>query len=151
MIRIVYSLFIILISVTSMNASAQDVMISRSRLAFPEAMSSLQNSIIEHNYVLSRVQRVDIGLKKAGFKTDLYRVVFFGKQKELKWISDQYPELAAYLPLKIAIFAEQDETVAVALNPVHYIQVADDARLKKIYLKWVDDIQHILSDFREAE
>jgi len=149
--RLILNLFAIIAACMSISVSAQDVMIARSKLNFPEAMSSLQNAIINHKYTLSRVQRIDIGLTKAGFKTDLYRVVFFGKQKELKWISDQYPELAAYLPLKIAIFAERDEAVAVALDPGHYIQVAEDARLKDIYIRWTRDIQSILKEFRTAE
>ena len=135
----------------SVSVNAQDVMIARSKLNFPEAMSSLQNAIIDHKYTLSRVQRIDIGLTKAGFKTDMYRVVFFGKQKELKWISDEYPGLAAYLPLKIAIFAEGEEAVAVALDPGHYIQVANDARLKGIYDRWASDVKSILKVFRTSE
>ncbi|NOY66611.1 MAG: DUF302 domain-containing protein [Gammaproteobacteria bacterium] len=143
------ALFILCIG--SITASAQDVMIARSLLAFPEAMSSLQNSIIDHKYTLSRVQRVDIGLKKAGFKTDLYRVVFFGKQEELKWISDTHPELSAYLPLKFAIFAEKDETVVVALNPVLYSEIADEKKLNVIYKRWAEDIKSIMSEFRKSE
>jgi len=140
-----------LLSLVSVCAKAQDIMIARSTLSFPEAMSSLQNSIIDHKYTLSRVQRIDVGLTKAGYKTDLYRVVFFGKHDELKWMSDNYPELAAYLPLKIAIFAEKDETVIVALNPEHYIDVEADKSLKLIYSRWVKDMKSILKDFRVAE
>ena len=139
------------LSFVSMVVSAQDVMIARSALSFPEAMSSLQNSIINHKYTLSRVQRIDIGLKKAGYETDMYRVVFFGRQEELKWISDNYPELSAYLPLKLAIFAEKDETLAVALNPMHYSEVSDQKELNKVYARWTKDIKSILKDFRTAE
>jgi len=144
------SMLVILI-LTSLAANAQDVMIARSTLSFPEAMSSLQNTIIDHKYTLSRVQRIDVGLKKAGFKTDLYRVVFFGKHDELKWLSDKYPEMSAYLPLKIAIFAEKDETVVVALNPAHYIDVKEDKDLKIIYSRWTKDIKSILKAYRAAE
>lgn len=135
----------------SMAAQAQDVLIARSALSFPEAMSALQNSIIEHKYTLSRVQRIDVGLQKAGFKIDLYRVVFFGKQKELKWISDESPSLLAYLPLKIAIFAEGNETLAVAINPIHYSDVNNKQVLNELLVRWSKDMQSILKDFRLAE
>jgi len=141
----------VFILTASINANAQDVMIARSKLAFPEAMSALQNTIIEHSYTLSRVQRIDIGLTKAGYKTDMYRVVFFGKHEELKWMSDKYPGLAAYLPMKIAIFAEQGETVAVALNPKHYSDVENQKKLNIIFRRWENDIKSILSDFRKAD
>ena len=42
-------------------------------------MAVLQHAIGTQGYTLSRVQRVDIGLTESGFKTDKYRVVFFGK------------------------------------------------------------------------
>jgi len=51
-------------------ANAEDIVMARSTLAFPEAMLALQESIREHGYTLSRVQRVDIGLTGMGYKTD---------------------------------------------------------------------------------
>jgi len=133
------------------HASEHDVLMIRSSLPFPEAMSNLQNSIIEHQYTLSRVQRVDIGLEKAGYKTDRYRVVFFGKQEELKLITDAYPQMGAYLPLKFAIFAEEDETMLVALNPLHFQQIVDTPEYNVLFKRWASDIKSIMRDVRVAE
>jgi uncharacterized protein (DUF302 family) len=87
--------------------AAEELFMVRSQLSFPEAMTVLQQAIRENGYQVSRVQRIDIGLTRSGYKTDKYRVVFFGKLQEIRRISDQYPELIAYLPLKIAIFAQK--------------------------------------------
>ena len=92
-------------------AYAEDLLMFRSKQTFPEAMLALQTSIAEHGYTLSRVQRVDIGLTKSGYKTDKYRIVFFGKSSEVNAIKFAEPELIPYLPLKIAIFAEGQETM----------------------------------------
>ena len=62
-------------------------MMVRSSEAFPEAMSVLQANIIKQGFTISRVQRVDVGLSAKGYKTDKYRVVFFGKGDEIQTLS----------------------------------------------------------------
>ena len=99
-------------------AIAEDLMMTRSVLAFPEAMLALQESIAAHGYTVSRVQRIDIGLTGMGYETDKYRVVFAGKIEEIRQFTDKAPQLTPYLPPKIAIFAEGEDTILVAANPL---------------------------------
>jgi len=99
-------------------SQADNLLMARTNLNFPEAMLRLQDSIRNHGYTVSRVQRVDIGLTHSGYVTDKYRVVFFGKPELVTRLSDKYPQLIPYLPFKIAIFAEGDETLLVAANPL---------------------------------
>ncbi len=132
-------------------ASEQDVLMVRSTMPFPEAMSSLQNSIIEHKYTLSRVQRIDVGLEKAGFKTSRYRIVFFGKHDEMKLLTDSAPQIAAFLPLKLVIFSEGDETMIVALNPLHYDSATNKPEHTLLLKRWHNDIKSIMEDVRKEE
>lgn len=133
------------LSVTNTFAS-DDLLMARSEMDFPEAMSVLQNSIIDHQYTLSRVQRVDIGLEKAGYQTDRYRIVFFGKQHEIKQMTDEHPQLSAYLPLKVVIFAEREDTLLVAYNPMHLRKIVDTPAYIIIYKRWLSDIKSIMND-----
>jgi uncharacterized protein (DUF302 family) len=130
---------------------AEDIMMVRTRAAFPEAMSALQNSIIEHQYTLSRVQRVDIGLSKAGYTTDRYRVVFYGKYDEVKAITERYPQMNAYLPLMFTIFAEGDETLVAAYNPEGFRDLLADRQSQVLVSRWKNDIRSILQDVAKAE
>ncbi len=140
-------LFLLLLApLQAVHASEQDVIMVRAKLPFPDAMTNLQNAIIEHKYVLSRVQRVDIGLEKAGFKTDRYRIVFFGKHDELKQITDEHPEVAAYLPLKMVIFAEGDETMLLTLNPLHFSKVLGSTEYNTLFKRWSNDLKSIMED-----
>jgi hypothetical protein len=97
---------VVLLLLLSTAVSADDLFMVRSQLSFPQAMTVLQQTIRDNGYMVSRVQRIDTGLTKSGYKTDKYRVVFFGNLQEVRKLSDQYPQLIAYLPLKLAIFAE---------------------------------------------
>ncbi len=122
-----------------------ELMMIRSDQAFPETMSALQEGIKNQGYTLSRVQRVDIGLTSMGFKTDKYRVVFFGKTDEIHHLSKTHPSLIPYLPLKIAIFAEGDETLLVCSNPMSFIELYPEPELTKIFKQWRKDIEKILN------
>ena len=63
----------------SMPVIADDLLMVRTQQTFPEAMLTLQTSVKDHGYEVTRVQRIDIGLTGMGYKTDKYRIVFVGK------------------------------------------------------------------------
>jgi len=130
---------------------AEDLMMLRSTQPFPETMSNLQSIIKKHGYVVSRVQRVDIGLTKMGYKTDKYRVVFFGKHDELQRVTNKYPELTAYLPLKIAIFSENAETLLVTGDPLKFAEMFPDKELQKHFKQWSKDMAAIFNDVRKTD
>ena len=132
-------------------AAADDMLMVRARVPFAETMLALQEAISAQGYTLSRVQRVDIGLTEFGFETDKYRVVFFGKPDEIRSLAASHPDLIPYLPLKIAIFAEETETLLVTTNPTHLTAAYDDAELAGVFARWADDLQAILEKVRETE
>jgi len=131
--------------------AAQDLFMVRSQLPFPEAMSVLQQSIGESGFHISRVQRVDIGLTKSGYKTDKYRIVFFGDLDELHSVSDRHPDLIPYLPLKIAIFAENGETLLLASSFKHLRPFYTSPDLLQKFDRWESAIREILERVRVAE
>lgn len=132
-------------------AHAEDLLMARSRQAFPEAMATLQEAISARGYTVSRVQHVDKGLSTFGFKTDLYRVVFFGKQDEVELLSRKYPQLIPYIPLPVAIFAEDRETLVVAANPAKYAAFFDAPELADVFRRWERDLQAIMDEVRAAD
>jgi len=143
-----FTLPILLFALTcSGNIHAEELLMARTPATFPETMLKLQTVLKKHGYTLSRVQRVDIGLTAKGYKTDKYRVVFFGREDEVKLITKKYPELIPYLPYKIAIFAEKEETLMVASNPEILFSDAK-GELKNIIKRWHKDLTSIFHDMR---
>ena len=132
-------------------ASAEELIMMRSKQTFPEAMLALQESIREHGYTVSRVQRIDVGLTGMGYKTDKYRIVFAGKIDEIRMLTEKSPQLTAYMPPKISIFAENGHTVLVTLNPKLYADIAGDAVDPLIFERWSNDLQSIFHDVSMAE
>ena len=131
-------------------AIAEDMIMTRSVLAFPEAMLALQASIAAHGYTVSRVQRIDIGLTGMGYKTDKYRIVFAGKIGEIRELTDKAPQLTPYLPPKIAIFAEGVQTILVTINPKLYAAIAGDAIAPVFFDRWESDLRSIFYDVNMA-
>ncbi len=144
-------LFLVLLMLVSPALVAQDLFMVRAQLPFPEAMSILQQSIGESGFKVSRVQRVDIGLTKSGYKTDKYRVVFFGDLDELRAVSDKYPGLIPYLPLKISIFAENNETLLLASSFKHLRPFYSSPDLQLQFNRWESAMREILERVRVAE
>jgi uncharacterized protein (DUF302 family) len=144
-------LMLLLSALCAVAVQAEDMLMVRSRAQFEESMAALQQAIAAQGYTLSRVQRVDIGLSEFGYKTDKYRVVFFGKPEEIRSLSARYPELIPYLPLEIAIFAEGDETLLITANPLDLAAAYANTELEKVFARWEKDLRTILDAVRETE
>jgi len=131
-------------------ARAAELAMVRSVQPFPETMLTLQQAIRAHGYVITRVQRVDVGLTRMGYKTDLYRVVFYGKPDEIRRLAQRYPDLIPYLPLKLSVFAEGGETLVVGVRPLALWSFFDHPELFDLFARWDRDLQSILDEVREA-
>ena len=128
-----------------------EMMMIRSPHSFPETMATLQESVKQQGYVVSRVHRVDIGLTSSGYKTDKYRIVFIGKPAEIEQLSENHPQLIPYLPLKIAIFAEDQETLLVTTNPRALADLFPQTELEDIFDQWKADMAQILKRVQFSE
>lgn len=130
-------------------AQAEDMLMARTKQSFPEAMLKLQDTITELGYTISRVQRIDIGLTKSGYATDKYRIVFFSTKDEIETISKKFPHLIPFVPWKIAIFAEQQDTLLVSTNPM-LLSNKNYKEADVFLLKWQKDLKTILDTLRES-
>ncbi len=140
----------VLLLAMAITAHADELIMVRSPQKFPEAMLTLQTSVKEHGYNITRVQRIDVGLTGMGYKTDKYRVVFVAKPDEIHYLVKKYPQLIPYMPPKVSIFAENDETVLVTANPNIYAELVDEED-KVLFRRWYSDIQSVFDDIRNAE
>ena len=140
--------WILLLALLAFHAQAEDLLMVRSAQSFPETMLLLQQTIADKGYTLSRVQRVDVGLTKMGYKTDKYRVVFLGKPEEIRRLKRDYPELIPYLPLKISIFAENEQTLLSTVNPEFLGKFYKQPELQATFRRWATDLHEILETVR---
>ena len=141
--RILVSLLLITL-LFPFSTFADDLIMRRIPMTFPETMNSLQSAISDEGFKVSRVQRVDIGLTSSGYNTAEYRIVFFMREEVVHNIVKQHPELIAFLPLKITIFAEGNETILVTLNPMKLNEFFPELKMEKEFAEWSDKVIRIL-------
>lgn len=143
--RLASILFVLLVLCLAVPAqAAQDLLIARAPRAFPEAMAGAQQAIADAGYTVVRVQRVDVGLSSSGFETAEYRLIFFGRADEMQAVPAQAPELMAYLPLKMVIFAEGDTTMLVMQNPALLARLFPQPSLQRYFQRWERDARAVL-------
>ena len=126
--------------------AAEELLMARITRPFPEAMNNLQETIRAKGYVVSRVQRVDVGLTASGYKTAEYRIVFFGKLSEIRELSASYPEIIPYLPLTIVVFAEGDDTVILTTDPLKLGEFFNKPLLLERFAVWEKDVRAIFDE-----
>jgi len=119
-------------------------------MPFPEAMVLLQDAIASHGYKVSRVQHVDKGLRKFGYETGLYRIVFFGRPQQMAMVRENHIGLIPYLPLKIMLYEDGDYVVASALEPATLAAFFDDAEIQLLLDSWQKDLMKILSFYGQC-
>jgi uncharacterized protein (DUF302 family) len=131
-------------------ACADGLLMARVNQPFPEAMTLLQSAISSRGYTITRLQQVNENLARRDFKSDMYRVVYFGKLDEVRQVTAAHPELIPFLPLNITIFAEGDQAILVASHPQTLQQFFPDPALKPVFERWEKDIDSIMDELREG-
>ena len=131
-------------------SSAENLLMARIPLDAEVVIEYVKTSVEEHGYTVAHIQLCDGGMTDFGYKSDLYRVVFFGKLAEVRMISDRFPELVSYLPLKIAVIAEKDEALLTVLNPKALAPYFADEDLQIQLGRWHSDLESILADVRRS-
>ncbi len=141
----------LLIFMTSLAAHAENILMTRSYQSFNVVLQAAKASLEGHGYTVAHEQRCDGGLKNFGYQTDYYRVIFFGKPDEVRYLSNTYPEFIPYLPLKLAVFAEGDQMLAVSFNPEIYGRFFPQEELKIQFARWKADLDSVMADLREIQ
>ena len=130
-------------------AAADGLIMVRMDKPFPEAMALLQSAISSRGYTVTRLQQVNENLERREFKSDMYRVVYFGKLDEVKQVTARQPGLIPFLPLNITIFAEGEQTILVSSHPQTLRQFFPDPALNPVFDHWESDIVSIMDELRE--
>jgi uncharacterized protein (DUF302 family) len=131
-------------------ACADGLLMARMNQPFPEAMALLQSAVSSRGYTITRLQQVNENLARREFKSDMYRVVYFGKLEEVRQVTAAHPELIPFLPLNITIFAEGEQAILVASHPQTLQQFFPDPALKPVFERWEKDIDSIMDELREG-
>lgn len=128
---------------------AENILMVRSHQNFNDTMAAAKLAIEEYGYTIAHIQLCDGGLHEFGYKTDGYNVIFFGKLEEVQRIASENPEMVPFMPLKLAVIAEKDETIVSILNPLELEKYLGSRNLHVQFKRWESDIRAILDELRQ--
>lgn len=145
------SLILLCLLLVSGHANAENVMMTRSYESFEATLQTIKKALESRGYTVAHEQRCDGGLKGFGYETDFYRVIFFGKAEEVRHWSKQQPEMIPYLPLKLAVIAEEDQVLVVSFNPEELALLFTDKELQIQFSRWKNDIDSIMHEITQPK
>jgi len=128
---------------------AENMIMLRVNSSYDNVMIALKDKLVEYSYKVAHVQKCDGGLHSMGYKSDDYKVVFFGKLKEVRYLSKKYPQIIPFVPLKVAVIKEADSVVLVALNPSSLTSYFKEKELTTQFRRWENDIRAIFNEISE--
>ncbi len=140
---------LLLLCFIGINAWAEDILMARSPHNFEHTLQNVKDSVLAHGYTIAHVQKCDGGLTGFGYKTAPYRLLFIGKGKEIRALTQKHTALIPYLPLKLAVYAEGDETIVAIFNPEKLGKLFNDPELHNQFSRWKSDFDSILDDVRK--
>ena len=140
-----------LLLLSSFSVHAENMIMVRVNISFDNAMILIKEKLNEYGYKIAHIQKCDGGLTEFGYKTGMYKSIFFGKFEEMRHLTGTHPELIPFLPLKIAVMQEEDSIVLAALNPDKFSEVFPDRKLKIQFWRWESDLRAIFDEINNHE
>ncbi len=129
-------------------AEYEELLIERVNAKFSYAWSALDKTIIAYHYKPSYLQRCDFALNERHYKSDKYRILFFGKYDEMKKMSKKYPEIVPFFPLRITVMEEGVHTLMITTPPITLLPLVQTNEDRMIIFRWQEDIKSILKQVK---
>ena len=133
---------------TSAFSANDELLLERVNAKFSYAWTALSKSIKAHNYKSAYLQRCDFALNERHYKSDKYRILFYGDYQEMKQLSRKYPELAPYFPLKFTAMEEGKHTLIVGTAPIVLLPLVETNEERMIIFRWHEDMKSILKQVK---
>ncbi len=130
----------------------EKVLSARTTQGFDATLEQVQDVLKQQGFSVAHIQKCDGGLHDMGYKTDNYKIVFFGRLEEVRALSKQYPDLVPLFPFKLAVYADGKDTVMSVLNPVELAPLLDtDPALQQQLKAWEKDFRAVLAAMKTTQ
>lgn len=141
---------LIYLVLTTTAVANEDILTARTSAGFETTLEKAKLILEENQFTVAHIQRCDGGLRQMGYKTDNYKIIFFGRLDEVRAVTKAHPELLPFLPLKLAVFAENKETLLSTVNPNSVLAMMPELKeeLQPLFNKWEQELRRVLSEFK---
>jgi uncharacterized protein (DUF302 family) len=109
------------------------------------ALDDLSLALLDHGYTLVKVQPVDQALVKRGFADPGIRLVFVGKEEQVRQALAEDPALLNLLPLRLTLESDDGQVRVSSDDLAIWRENLPSAR--PVLQQWEDELSAILSDY----
>ena len=113
---------------------------------FDITMTEVQEGLLKRGYTIDKIQPIDKGLDKAGYKLENYRVIFYRNKIDSKRIHNSHPEFTTLLPLTLTIVKDKHGTKIISTPYKMLLKNAPADYIKRLVLKWKKDSREIVKE-----
>ena len=138
----------ILIFASTVSAGHDELLIERVNAKFSYTWLALDKTIKANGYKAAYLQRCDFALNERHYKSDKYRILFFGQYDEMKAMSKKYPEIAPFIPLKVTVMEEGKHTLIITTPPITLLPLVKTDEDRMQIFRWNEDVKSILKQVK---
>jgi uncharacterized protein (DUF302 family) len=146
-IRVTLGFCLLMLMLSTANASSEFIMSEKSLQNFDSTLCAVQMSLQDNGYKVLFIQSVDIGLAKAGYHSDKYRIVFFMPTQGVENVLKKNAELADLFPLKITIYRDKGKVYVFSTQSTRLLDASVSADVRAQFLSWDGQIKGIVKNF----
>ncbi len=138
--------FVLALALIAAFAQATAAPVSSSKTgSMQTALDDLSLALLNHGYTLVKVQPVDQALVKRGFADPGIRLVFVGKEEQVRQALAEDPALLNLLPLRLTLESDNGQVRVSSDDLAIWRQNLPAA--SGVLQSWEDQLAAILSDY----
>ena len=127
-------------------ANGSFVMNKKSIQDYANAMSDVQMHLEDMGFKVEFVQRIDVGLAKAGYHSDKYRIVFFMPKHGVADVLSKRADLASMFPLKVTVYRDKGKVYVFGVKSASLLDASVPADVRAHFQTWDKKVDSIVKD-----
>ena len=119
------------------------ILMKQSTQDYANAMADVYMRLEDSGFKVKFVQSIDIGLAKAGYHSDKYRIVFFMPTSGVEDVLSKRTDLADMFPFKVTLYRDKGKVYVFSAKNASLLDdsVSEDIRARfKSWDKQIDDV-----------
>jgi len=113
---------------------------------YDSAISGVEMGLEENGFRVQFVQRIDVGLAKAGYHSDKYRIVFFMPEHGVRDVLLKRADLADMFPLKVTVYRDKGRVYVFGAKSASLLDASVPADVRARFQSWDKQVNMVLND-----
>lgn len=140
----VLAISLLVLAMKPVSADTSFIVSKKSIQDYDNAMSAVQMALEQNGFKVQFVQRVDVGLVKAGYHADKYRIVFFLPKQGMENVLSKRADLADLFPLKVTVYRDKGRVHVFSVQSARLLDASVPADVRARFQAWDRQVNGIV-------